>query len=238
MPKRKYVQVGKTAFVKRRRASVSTAKKALNMAKQVKKMVNKTIENKQVNYVDTNRSITTASYNTGGFLSTSVGAEDGTTLGSAARIGNSITLMSQKFNFNFIASSTDTFNQMRLLLVESMDGNQALSIGDILQYGSYALYGGLVFASPYTTKTATNRRYKIHMDKSFTISGLPSKGGVSPVKIIKHTIKWKNGKVLEYDGTGAVSPNNHRISLIVISDSASATHPSMSYSARATYKDA
>ena len=224
--------------MKKRYRKVRKDKKQDGRIKKLESMVYKTIENKQVNYTDVGRSITTGSYNTGGFLSLSVGAEDGVNLGDPARIGNSVTLMNQKFNFNFIGSSTDTFNQMRLLIVESMDGNQALSIGDVLQYSSYALYGDLVFCSPYTTKTATNRKYKIHMDKSFILSGLATKGGVPPAKVIKHTIRWKQGKVLEYNGVGAVSPNNHRISLIVISDSASATHPSMSYAARATYKDA
>lgn len=223
---------------RRYKKKVRKDKKQDGRIKKLESMVYKTLENKQVNYSDVSRSITTASYQTGGFLSLSVGAEDGVNLGDPARIGNSVTLMNQKFNFNFIGSSTDTFNQMRLLIVESMDGNQALGIGDVLQYPSYALYGSLVFASPYTTKTATNRKYKIHMDKTFILSGLATKGGVPPAKVIKHNIRWKNGKVLEYNGVGAVSPNNHRISIIVISDSASATHPTMSYAARATYKDA
>lgn len=225
-------------FLKKKSKKVRKDQKQDSRLKKLENLVLKTIENKQVNYADTNRAITSGSYNTGGFLSVSVGAEDGDALGSAARIGNSITLLSQRFNFNFIGSSTDLYNQMRLLLVESMDGNQAIAIGDVLHYPSYALYGDLVFASPYTTKTSTNRKYKVHMDKTFTLSGYANKGGVPPVKVIKHTIRWKNGKVLEYDGTGAVSPNNHRISLIVISDSTSITHPSMSYAARATYKDA
>lgn len=219
------------------------AKKAIDKKqdkriKQLESFVYKTIENKQVNYQDTGRSISSGSYNTGGFLSISSGSEDGEALGAPARIGNSITLMSQKFNFNFTGSSTDTYNQIRVLLVESMDGNQALGIGDVLQYSSYSLYANLVFASPYTTKTATNRRYKVHMDKTFVLSGLATKGGVPPAKTIKHTINYKGGKVLDYDGTGAVSPNNHRVSLIVISDSVSATHPEMNYSTRSTYKDA
>lgn len=216
----------------------SVDKKQNARIKSLESFVFKTMENKQVNFTDVARSITSASYNTGGFLSTSSGTQDGDNLGDPVRIGNSITLMNQKFNFNFTGSSTDTYNQIRLLLVESMDGNQALSIGDILQYGSYALYGDLVFASPYTTKTATNRKYKVHMDKHFILSGLATKGGVPPAKVIKHNITYKGGKVCEYDGPGAVSPNNHRISLIVISDSVAASHPEMNYSSRATFKDA
>lgn len=213
-------------------------KKQDNRIKKLESFIYKTIENKQVNFSDVARNITTGGYSTGGFLSLSVGAEDGSVLGDPARIGNTITLMSQTFNFNFISSATDTYNQLRVLLVESMDGNQPLSIGDILQYPSYTLHGNLVFTSPYTTKTNTNRRYKVHMDKSFVLSGLPTFGGAPPVKNIKHSIRWKNGKLCEYEGPGATSPTNHRVSLIVISDSSTLGHPQMNYSSRSSYKDA
>lgn len=216
----------------------SVAKKALSIAKENKKFIQKTMENKQVNYSATNQSITSAGYASGSFLRTSTGAEDGDALGDAARVGNSITLLQQKFCMNFSASSTDTYNQIRVLLVESLDGNQPLSLQDVLQYGSYVLNGSLVFASPYTTKSATNRRYKVHMDKSFTISGLPTKGGNPATKIIKHNIKWKKGKVVEYDGPGAGNPTNHRITMLLVSDSVSASHPILDYATRATYKDA
>ena len=215
------------------------ARKALTMAKQTKKMVNKTIENKQVNYYQLNQNITSTGIQVGNFLSTQVGAEDGTTLGSSARIGNSITLLNQRFNMNITASSTDTFNQIRVLIVESLDGNQPLALTDVLEYGSYTLYGQLVFASPYTTKTATNRRYKVHYDRSFVLTGLPTKGGAPPTKVIKHNIKYgKTGKVVEYPGSGNVDPTNHRVTMLLISDSVSSAHPQLNYSTRATYKDA
>ena len=206
--------------------------------KKLESLVLKTIENKQVNYHATNQSITSAGYETGSFLRTSAGAEDGNQLGDPARIGNSITLMQQKVCMNFTGSSTDTYNQIRCLLVESLDGNAPLSLNDVLEYGSYTLYGSLVFASPYTTRTNTNRRYKVHMDKSFVLSGLPTKGGVPPSKVIKHNIKFKNGKVIEFEGPGSVNPTNHRLTILIISDSVSASHPILDYATRSTYKDA
>ena len=223
----------------RKKRPNATAKKALAKVNQLAKMVNKTIENKQVNYYQLNQSISSSGFQVGNFLSTQVGAEDGSSLGSSARIGNSITLMNQRFNMNITASSTDSFNQIRVLIVESMDGNQPLALTDVLEYGSYTLYGQLVFASPYTTKTNTNRRYKVHYDRSFVLSGLPTKGGVPPSKVIKHNIKYgKSGKVIEYPGSGNLDPTNHRVTLLMISDSVSASHPQLQYSARATYKDA
>lgn len=216
----------------------STDAKQNSRIKKLESLVLKTIENKQVNYFSNSNSISSSGLEVGSFLSTSTGAEDGTNLGDPARIGNSITLMNQRFNMNITASATDTYNQIRVLLVESLDGNAPIALNDVLQYGSYTLYGSLVFASPYTTKTNTNRRYKVHYDKSFVLSGLPTKGGVPPAKVIKHNIKYKNGKVIEYEGAGNVNPTNHRITMLLISDSVSASHPQLDYSTRSTYKDA
>lgn len=224
---------------KRKNKSRSKASQALSLAKQNKKFIQKTIENKQVNYYQLNQNITTTGFQVGNFLSTSTGAEDGVSLGSPARIGNSITLMNQRFNMNIVASSTDSFNQIRVLIVESLDGNQPLALSDVLEYGVYTLYGQLVFASPYTTKSNTNRRYKVHYDKSFVLSALPTKGGAPPSKVIKHNIKYgKTGKVIEYSGSGNLDPTNHRITLLMISDSVTSGHPQLNYSTRATYKDA
>lgn len=224
----------KRKFRKRKRIDA----KQNSRIKKLESLVLKTIENKQVNYYQLNKNITSTGFEVGQFLQTAVGAEDGTNLGDPARIGNSITLMNQRFNINITGSSTDTYNQIRCLLVESLDGNEPLTLSDVLQYGSYTLYGALVFASPYTTKTNTNRRYKVHYDKSFTISGLATKGGVPPVKVIKHNIKWKNGKVVEYEGASSLNPTNHRITMLLVSDSVSVNHPQLNYSTRSTYKDA
>lgn len=205
----------------------------------LEKFVKKTIENKQVNYSITATSIPTTGYSTNNFLQLATGAEDGANYGDPARIGNTITLLNQQFCFNFQGSSTDTYNQMRVLLVESKSGSQSIGIDDVLYYSNYSVHGDNVFSSPYTTKSDTNKRYKVHMDKCFVLSGLPTKGGCLPAKVVKHNIKYgKNGKLVEYSGPGATLPTNHKVSLIVISDSVSASHPSMSYSVRSTYKDA
>lgn len=193
---------------------------------------------KQVNYQQNSTSLPSSGFAASSFSQLSTGAEDGTALGSAARIGNSISLMRQQVCMNIQGSATDTYNQCRVLLVESVDGNQAISLTDVLEYGAYALYGSMVFASPYTTKTSTNKRYKIHMDKSFELTGLPTKGGRAS-KVIKHTIRYgKTGKELEYAGPGSLNPNNHRLTLLIITDSVSATHPVLHYSVRSSYKDA
>lgn len=202
--------------------------------KKLESLVLKTIENKQVNIQDNGRAISSGGYSTSQFLQLATGAEDGSIAGDPARIGNTITLMAQRFWFNF--KVYDNYNQFRVLVVESLDGNESIALSDVLQYPSYATYGDLVFNSPYTTKTSTNKRYKIHMDKHMVLSN--TVGGNAPVRNLKLNIKWKNGKLVEYSGPGTVHPTNHRMNLLVISDSTAPNHPEMSWATRATYKDA
>lgn len=218
---------------------MGTARKALNMAKEVKKMVNKTIENKQVNYTNTNLAITSSGVNDNQFLQTTQGVGDGTGVPSASRIGNSVTLMRQQYRFNFIGTNpagvgNDRWNQIRVIIAEATDGNQPLVLSDILENSVYATHGGLVFASGYTTKTATNRNYKIHMDRTFELNAT-AKGST---KVLKFNATWgKTGKVVDFDGN-ASTPTNHSMSILFISDSGTIQHPFVSYSVRSTYKDA
>lgn len=206
--------------------------------KALENLVYKTLENKQVNYALWGQAVSNAGFSTSSFLNLATGAEDGSALGDPARIGNQVTLLRQQFCMNVTASSTDTYNQIRVILVESVDGNQQMLPADVLQYSSYALNGNLIFASPYTTKTNTNKRYRIHMDKTFVLSGYQNKGGMSAAKTLKHVIRWKKGKVLDYSGPTSTQPVNHRLSLIVLSDSAAPSHPEINFSVRSTYKDA
>lgn len=224
---------------KRRPRKVRKDKQQDARIKKLESFIHKTIENKQVNYSITNTSMNSAGYETRNFIQLATGAEDGASYGDAARIGNTITLLNQRWGFNFQGSSTDTWNQIRVLLVESLDGSQDIGLDDVLYYSNYSVFGDNVFSSPYTTKTDTNKRYKVRMDKCFTLSGLATKGGVPPAKVIKVNIKFgKNGKMLEYSGPGATLPTNHKMNLLVITDSVSSTHPTMSYNVRSTYKDA
>ncbi len=208
--------------------------------KALETMMYKTMENKQVNYSNTNLNISSSGVVDNAFLLVKVGPDDGAQTGDTARIGNSITLIRQQYRFSFNGLNPDTvlndrWNQVRCIIAEPLDGNQPLVLGDILEYSNYALHGALVFASPLTTKTATNRRYKIHMDKSFELNAT-AKGAT---KVIKENVRWKGGKVVEFAGPGTEEvPTNHNMSILFISDSGSALHPQVSYSVRSTYKDA
>lgn len=226
---------------KKKFSKVSKDKKQDKRIKSLEKFVYKTIENKQVNYGynDLARSISTSGDQRSQFLSVATGAEDGFANNDGARIGNSITLMNQRVTLTFAQATTgDLYNRVRVLIVESTEGNQNLTMTDVLRFGSYASYGDLVFASPYTTKANTNKRYKVHLDQTFELN----RNAKGATKIIKHNIKYKEdgspGKLVTYaDGT-ATYPNNHRLNIMCISDSSVAPHVIWNYNVRSTYKDA
>ena len=70
------------------------------------------------------------------------------------------------------------------------------------------------------------------MDKSFTLTK-----ETKPAVILKHAVKYKGGKVVNFDGNSSV-PTNHRLQFFCISDSGAVQHPQMDYAIRSTYKDA
>ena len=183
--------------------------------KSLEKFVFKTIENKQVNYNNAGgTNITTAGYVGSQFLELDVGPNDGSQLGDDARIGNSITLLSQDVRCYLEQSSTDSYNRVRMIIASSMDGNEPLSITDVLKDGNYATAGQLVFTSPYTTKTDTNKRYKIHFDKTYELNSTAQ----GATRVIKHKVMYREGgspgKVVEYSGPSSQNANNHCLSVM------------------------
>ena len=222
---------------KRSYAKKSKDKKQDVRIKSLEKFVYKTIENKQQNYRQ-DLSVSSAGTATYPFLSLRQGVEDGDAYPGDARIGNSITLMSQRLDLNLIGE-TATFNQIRVILAESVDGNTSLGLGDILQYSNYSVDQDMVFVSPYTTKTTTNKRYKIHMDRLVELHGTGDAGKSTAQihKVIRYREGGSPGKIVNFDEN---NPNatNHKLQLFMISDSAAAGHPSAKYNMRSTYKDA
>jgi len=239
MPKRKRISPSTMAaavrYAKRKRYSRgNTARKALNMAKSVKKMVNKTIENKQVSALRPSIFVTSAGYNAitvGDTIQPTMrqGVEDGSqTVGSSSRIGNSITLMRTGFKFMFdVASTSETYNKFRLIIVESTEGNNAISATDVLESPTQPM------TSLYTTKTNTNKRYKIWLDKVFEVNR--NAHGSKYIEFVKHY--GKTGRVVDYSGSPE-TPTNYNLNILCFSDSTVAPHPSMEYCLRHTYKDA
>lgn len=234
MPKRKISipSRAKYAMNKRMRRS-TTASKALSIAKRTAKIVRKTIERKQCNF-NSAAAVSSSGLAVSPFINLTQGTQDGEGYDPSARIGNKVTLLSQKFDMNFVGENS-TFNQLRCLIVESVDGATTLALTDVLQFANYSLHGDLIFVSPYTTKTGTNKRYKIHMDKTFELNGTMNGGRIT--KQIHHKVKFgKTGKVINFNGNAA-QPVDHKMHLFVISDSTVVNHPSIKYNCRSSFID-
>lgn len=219
--------VSQARTLKRIKSIVRRRPKKSSLATKVKKLsqiVYKTIENKQIeNYGSAAFSDTGSAWEVP--LSIAQGVSD------QERTGDSVLLT--KMSYNIMVDRADSHNRCRLLIVESMNGNEELQISDVLTYTNTTLYGDMQLASPYTTKSSTNKRYKVHLDKMFEIGSSSMKN----TRVFKGVIKFpKGGKVVHYDGT-ATSPTDHRFTIMVISDSTTASHPTIKYVIRQTFKD-
>jgi len=218
---------------KRTYAKKPVDKKQNARIKNLEKFVYKTIENKQIN-ISNFTNVTTTNYQYGAFLQVNQGAGDGVVQGDPARIGNSITLMSQRFKFMLeIPAGGDLHNKCRIMLVESVDGAQPLTLTDVLFEGNYSIVGNKIFTSQRATKTQTNKRYKVHFDKQINLNQHYKR-----VVNWNYNVKYKGGKVVEFDGTSSSLPTNHRMTILAVSDSGSILHPVLTWSARSIYKDA
>lgn len=159
------------------------------------------------------------------------------------RIGNKITLMSQTWRGTIrgpTGIADEQQNQVRLLLVENVGftGATDLALGDVLQYGNFGTNGGLVFNSPYRVNASdSTKRYKVHLDRVITLNKT-DKGYYHFSKRINWGTKKSPGKVLTFDSPLDGFPNNHRMVLFVISDSAVSNHPDITWTCRNVYKDA
>jgi len=206
--------------------------------------VYKTIENKQQNFHSLNNIIRDIPYYAAPDIELSQGAGDGAGRPDAARIGNSITLMNQRYNFELrVPKGVAQGQTARLIVVESMDGAENLVFEDILEYwqaqsGTATGADRATYTSHYTTKSKINKKYKIHMDKTFRFDeGV--RNYVTPRLKIKYGSKKNPGKVIDYQGSLDVNPVNHRVTIMCVSDNlTTAEQPRLSYSLRSTYKDA
>jgi hypothetical protein len=220
--------------VKRRMSS-----KLAGRVKALESMVNKTMENKVVDY--DNGSSPTAISTTGlTFLAFARNLQTGDE--GDQRVGNKITLMSQTFRGLIRAPSgvtDEAQNQVRILIVENLGytGLSDLSLEDVLQKGLFSVDGTQVFVSPYKTNAAESKRYRVHYDKVVTLNKT-DKGYFHFKKRISYGTKNNRGKVLSFATSTSSFPNNHRLVMFVISDSSIANHPDITWNVRNIYKDA
>lgn len=158
--------------------------------------------------------------------------------GASDRVGDEIMLLNQTIRFNLrIGDGGDTFNQVRLIVCESTDGSQSLTLSDVLQYGDTAIYTTeATMASPYKVKVSSdNKGYKIHYDKVFELNAYDSRCYTGSIKIKM----GKHGKKVEYPAlTAAEQPVNHNLHIMAVSDSGSVIHPGLAVNVRSRFYDA
>lgn len=206
--------------------------------KDLKKFVMKTIENKQQTYNSATSYVMDIGIAQRPTLLLTQGSADGDARPSASRIGNSVTLMRTQLKLQLRQSTSGLINtRVRLLVVESVDGKQDLDFEDILQKGAGGTLVGTddnAYTSCYTTKTGTNKRYKIYYDKVVNLSHY-GKSFFFKNLVIKY---GKSGRVINYDGNNS-TPTDYSLQILAIGDQSSVgVAPILSYSMRSTYKDA
>jgi len=167
---------------------------------------------------------------------TSLQLEQGT--GASNRTGQEICLLNQTIRYNLrIPDSGDAFNQVRMIVCESTDGSQTLTLADVLQYGNHSVYSTeMIMASPYKTKVSSdNKGYKVHFDKAFELNAYDSRCFTGEVKIRY----GDSGKKLQYPGLAAAEqPVNHNLHIMLVSDSGSVLHPGVAINIRSRFYDA
>jgi len=146
------------------------------------------------------------------------------------RIGDGVNLLSMKV-YQTIKKG-DSQNTIRVLWVAT-PSTSTLAIGDVLEYGNYGTDGDLVFSSPYRrVPINAEMTYDVLFDKVYNIESDDSQ--IQDRYFLKNP---KRGRKCEFVGAGSVQPNNFKLHLIAISDSAGVAHPLLSMVLRSSYND-
>lgn len=149
-----------------------------------------------------------------------VGTDDQT------RVGDELYMKSISLNYNVTVSSTDSTNVVRAIVFQWFDDSTA-SLSSILQQT-----GDLsAVVSPYHHDNMYGKKFKILYDKVHLVndaSNPQSYGSISITKIKRRKVHYT---------AGSSTPDNNRVYLAFISDSAAASHPSVNYYLRIRYTD-
>jgi len=251
MPKRKLPAsyTPKPGAKRLRKARLAAKKKSLaTRIKRVENLVNKTIENKHVDYqattVNGDQIYAASPVSKLAFFRMS-----GTGAGESERVGDKVTLMSQRFMMNLLKgdnhlNSAGTMvvkndQQVRVLIVENVgyDSSTDLALTDVLEYGSFGTDNNTVFTSPYKIGADSTKRYRVLYDKVFHLHDNRPFVKIDFMK--RYGTKTNPGKVLNYELDTADFPNNHRINCFAISDYVSGSYPpTITMLCRNRYKDA
>ena len=213
----------------RKRNSQLKAKRAgkktlSSRVKKIEHFINDSVEKKCKDLVAYSANITNAGYANYPMFQLAQGD------GNDQREGDKVSL--RKGTLHLTLTRGDTSNIIRVLVVVTPSATP-LGLADVLEYASTSAHGDLPFGSPYQIKASNNEQtYSVLADRTYQL-----KGDMSTI-VAKIPIKIpKRGKSCEFVGTGAVSPNNYNVSLLMISDSTASPHPTASYAMRWKYVD-
>lgn len=168
-----------------------------------------------------------------------VEAETNMTGSGLVRIGNEINLRHWSIEgYVSLPKSTDgtpTFplSQVpcRIIIADNLTDNTDLNASDVLQ-NPLSTTQSLI--SPYKNSVAGGKRYRIHADYKFTLTGEKDKR-------IKFKLKLpKSGRVIHYPGPLDQYPSDFNISLMVFADVSvtGSNHPIFTYSCKSRFTDA
>ena len=202
-------------------------------------MVNKTIENKHVDF------LATAPNGTQIYAASPVSKlaflrMDGTGANEDERVGDKITLMSQRFMFSLLKGAGSTNDQrVRVLIVENIgyDAATDLQLTDVLEYGSWTTDQLQVFTSPYKLGADATKHYRVLFDKVYSLHAFRPFVTIDYTK--RYGTKTNPGKVCTFELDTSDFPTNHRICAFAISDYPTGTAPPViTMDCRSRYKDA
>lgn len=157
-------------------------------------------------------------------------------------LGNKVNLLNQTIRFCLSTPDPvgDTWNKVRLIVAEPVGETQSLAISDVLTFPPSATSpmvnsAELVMCSPYTVKTTSGKRYKVHYDRVFELNE------TNHSILGKIKIKYgKSGKIVNFPESisGLNVPTDHNLSMFMMSDSSVTPHPKLEVNIRSNYYDA
>lgn len=245
MPKRKRGHTPSPAakrlrkeFKKFRKASRARARMGLAIrVKRVESVIKKTLEKKHTDWYPTAPTgdlITNTSPvdKAAFFRIADVGA------GEEKRIGNKVTLLSQRFQMNLVKGGPGD-KVVRILVVNNpnYESSATLNVADVLQYSSWGTDGFQIFTSPYKIDVDASKSYNVLYDKVFSLTDVRPYAKVDFMK--KYGTKTSPGKVCNFELDTSDFPTNHRISIFAITDhTGSSNAPKITMMCRNKYIDA
>lgn len=243
MPKRKRSYTPKPSAKRMRKFTRKFKKRSMARmgvaarVSRVESIIKKTLEKKYSDYrptaVDGDPITNAASLDKAAFFRIAdVGA------GESKRVGNKVTLLSQRFMMNLVKGGPGD-KIVRILVVNNPNYESSATItkDDVLQFGNWAADEFGVFTSPYQMNVDASKKYKVLYDKTFSLTDIRPYVKIDFMK--KYGTKTSPGKVCDFEFDTSDFPTNHRVSVFAITDHTSGTNaPRVHILCRNKYIDA